>query len=94
MSTACFARALPRCPGRLYMGFRFILQAVRPIGNTRNPFSDSSWGLAGRRVHRKHTIHPYTDQFSMRVYLSCTTISSNVRSSLKTASHSPVAFEQ
>jgi hypothetical protein len=36
MITACFARALQRCTGRLYMGFRFIFQAVKPIGKTRN----------------------------------------------------------
>jgi hypothetical protein len=36
MITACFARALQRCTGRLYMVFLFIFQAVRPIGKTRN----------------------------------------------------------
>ena len=36
MITACFAGALQRCAGRLYMGFPFIFQAVRPIGKTRN----------------------------------------------------------
>ena len=36
MITVCFARALQRCTGRLQMGFRFIFQAVRPIGKTRN----------------------------------------------------------
>ena len=36
MITACCARVLQRCTGRLYMGFRFILRAVRPIGKTRN----------------------------------------------------------
>ena len=36
MITACFACALQRCPGRLYTEFRFIFQAVRPIGKTRN----------------------------------------------------------
>jgi hypothetical protein len=36
MITACFARALQRCAGRLYMGFLFIFQAVRPIDKTRN----------------------------------------------------------
>ena len=36
MSTACFARAFQRCPGRLYIGFRFIFQTIRAIGKTRN----------------------------------------------------------
>jgi transposase len=36
MITACFARALQRCTGRLYMGLPFTFQAVRPIGQTRN----------------------------------------------------------
>jgi hypothetical protein len=36
MITVCFVRALQRCTGRLQMGFRFIFQAVRPIGKTRN----------------------------------------------------------
>ena len=36
MITACFARALQRCAGRLYMGFVFIFQAVRLVDKTRN----------------------------------------------------------
>jgi hypothetical protein len=39
MITACFARALQRCSGRLYMVFLFIFQAVRPTGKTRNQLS-------------------------------------------------------
>jgi len=36
MSTACFARVFQRCPGRLYIGLRFIFQTIRAIGKTRN----------------------------------------------------------
>jgi len=42
MLTACFARVLQRCPGRLFIGFRFIFQAVRPIGKTRNQFTTTT----------------------------------------------------
>ncbi len=40
MITACCVCALQRCPGRLYTGVRFLFQAVRPIGKTRNQLSD------------------------------------------------------
>jgi len=36
MITACVARRHQRCPGRVEFDFRFMLQAVRPIGKTRN----------------------------------------------------------
>jgi hypothetical protein len=50
MITACFARALQSCTGRLYMGFRFIFQAVRPIGKTRNQLYQKQESLCSQTI--------------------------------------------
>jgi hypothetical protein len=36
MSTACFARVLQKCTGRLHMEFHFVFQTLKSIGKTRN----------------------------------------------------------
>ncbi len=56
MITACFARALQRCAGCLYMGFRFIFQAVRQTGKTRNQLRGSVERISRRSPLRQRHV--------------------------------------
>ena len=49
--TACFARALQRCIGRLYMDFLSIFQAIRPTGKTRNQLTVKLMLVGGTKAH-------------------------------------------